>query len=204
MKIQNAVINNPHILPHNLIPILANFDPLAFLTTTSAPVHKPIGNLFEPNRKKPKPKPKPSVPPNVGIVHLNEKPHSTAIHQFSFITHSKPGHPGRPPSQSHAVHLFRPASTYLPSTTWPIKHPDPNNWAGQNDTWEINFVVPPGLRHLLKLEREKLRNLTQGIGGKHKTKKWPVTSSRLAHLDTDVYIGRAGIPFGHSTKWKLR
>lgn len=194
MSIQNAVIKNPHILPHNLIPILANFDPLAFLTT-AAPMHKPIENLFEANRKKPRP----SVPSNVGVVHQDDEKHSaggTSIHQFSFITHSKPSHSRHPPSQSHSVHLFRPASSYSPDSASPINQ--------HNDTWEINYVVPYGLRELLKLEREKLRNLTHGFVGKHKSKKWPITRSRSAHRDNDIFIGRANNPFGHSTKWKLR
>lgn len=158
-------------------------------------MHKPIinGNLFEPNRNKPRP----TVPPNVGVVHVNDKKHSTSIHQFSFITHSKPKHPGHPPSQSHSVQLFRPATSYTPSKH---QHKQPPH----NDTWEINFVVPQGLRDLLKLEREKLRNLTYGIDGKYKGRKWPVTSSRSAHRDNDIFIGRANNPFGHSTKWKLR
>lgn len=181
-------------MPHNLIPILANFDPLAFLTT-AAPTHKPIENLFEPNRKKPRP----SVPSNVANVHQDDKKHAiggTSIHQFSFITHSKPSHSQHPASQSHSVHLFRPATTYLPASASPTKQ--------QNDTWEINYVVPYGLRELLKLEREKLRNLTHGVVGKHKSKKWPITRSRSAHRDNDIFIGRANNPFGHSTKWKLR
>lgn len=191
VSIHNAVIKNPHILPHNLIPILANFDPLSFLTT-AAPTHKPTGSssLYQANWKKPRP----SVPPNVGNVHVNNKKHSTSIHQFSFITHSKPNQSGHPPSQSHSVHLFRPATSYLPSSAS----------STQNDTWEINFVVPQGLRDLLKLEREKLRNLTHNFTGKHKPKKWPITSSRSAHRDNDIFIGRANNPFGHSTKWKLR
>lgn len=186
-------------MPHNLIPILANFDPLAFLTT-AAPTHKPIGNLFEPNWKKPRP----SVPPNVGTVHVNDKKHSTSIHQFSFITHSKPDHSGQPPSQSHSVQLFRPAISYLPTSASPTKHRDPHSWPSRNDTWEINFELPQGLRDRLKLEREKLRNLTHDFDGKHKPNKWPVTSSRSAHRDKDIFIGRANNPFGHSTKWKLR
>lgn len=191
MSIQNAVIKNPHILPHNLIPILANFDPLAFLTTTQ----RPIENLFEANRKKPRP----SVPSNVAVVHQDDKKHTnggTSIHQFSFITHSKPSQSRHPASQSHSVHLFRPANSYLPASASPTKQ--------QNDTWEINYVVPYGLRELLKLEREKLRNLTHGIVGKQKTKKWPITSSRSAHRNKDIFIGRANNPFGYSTKWELR
>lgn len=197
MSIQNAVIKNSHIIPHNFIPILANFDPLSFLTT-AAPTRKPIGNLFDPNRKKPRP----TVPPNVGVVHVNDKDHITSIHQFSFITHSKPAHSKHPPSQSHSVQLFLPASTYLPTSVSP--HRDPPEWPTQNDTWEVNFVVPPPLRDLLKWEREKLRNLTSGFDGKHKPNKWPVTSSRTKHRDSDIFIGRANNPFGHSTKWKLR
>lgn len=178
-------------MPHNFLPIISGFDPLSFLTT-AAPAHHSIDNLFATKKKV-----RPSVAPNVGIVHVNDKKHSTSIHQFSFITHSKPDHTGHPPSQSHSVQLFRPASSYLPTTISPNRHIQPT----RNDTWEINFVVPDALRDLLKLEREKLRNLSHGFDGK---RKWPVTNSRSAHRDKDIFIARANNPFGHSTKWKLR
>lgn len=34
--------------------------------------------------------------------------------------------------------------------------------------------------------------------------RWPITSTRDQHYDSDIFIGRANNPFGHSTKWKFR
>ncbi|KAL7022081.1 hypothetical protein ACKWTF_012127 [Chironomus riparius] len=34
--------------------------------------------------------------------------------------------------------------------------------------------------------------------------RWPITTSRDQHRDSDVFIARANNPFGHSTKWKYR
>ncbi|XP_058453997.1 uncharacterized protein LOC131432003 [Malaya genurostris] len=47
---------------------------------------------------------------------------------------------------------------------------------------------------------EDILNRTRTSTGK--APRWPVTNSRDAHRDEDVFIARANDPFGHSTKWR--
>lgn len=78
----------------------------------------------------------------------------------------------------------------------------------QPDAWDVpGRKVPPELNELLNLEYYQSSQLNLSNTDEDRIMvmpKWPVTSSRSAHLDEDVFIGRANNPFGHSTKWKLR
>ncbi|XP_055644765.1 uncharacterized protein LOC129780472 isoform X2 [Toxorhynchites rutilus septentrionalis] len=67
--------------------------------------------------------------------------------------------------------------------------------------------VPPRHKNpalLLSYDHEKkleeIWNQTQTFSGK--PVRLPITSSRDAHHDDDVFIARANNPFGHSTKWR--
>lgn len=73
----------------------------------------------------------------------------------------------------------------------------------------MNTAIPtksknPGLILSPELEQklEEIYNRTKTIPGK--PPRWPITNSRDAHRDEDVFIARANNPFGHSTKWRWR
>uniref|UniRef100_A0A182NFX8 Bromo domain-containing protein n=1 Tax=Anopheles dirus TaxID=7168 RepID=A0A182NFX8_9DIPT len=48
----------------------------------------------------------------------------------------------------------------------------------------------------------KLEEIYKRTNGSNARVKWPITNSRDAHRDDDVFIARANNPFGHSTKWR--
>uniref|UniRef100_A0A182JWP8 Phospholipase A2 n=1 Tax=Anopheles christyi TaxID=43041 RepID=A0A182JWP8_9DIPT len=48
----------------------------------------------------------------------------------------------------------------------------------------------------------KLQEIYKRTNGSNARIKWPITNSRDAHRDEDVFIARANNPFGHSTKWR--
>ncbi|XP_021706025.1 uncharacterized protein LOC5578548 isoform X2 [Aedes aegypti] len=52
----------------------------------------------------------------------------------------------------------------------------------------------------LEEKLEEVYNRTKAIP--IKPPRWPITNSRNAHRDEDVFIARANNPFGHSTKWR--
>lgn len=197
----NAQLREENLFHSHFVPILANYDPLALLTSSSTTTTSPI----------------PYPPPKHDNKNKN-RPHS--IHQFSFVQHNKPhvhiSPRPRPPqiilSSMHQptqnpVKLFIPSPTYLPRP--PLKkqphnsHRKPFKLDGSSGSWDIKFNISQELRDLLMLERIKLENISQTIGAKS---KWVVTSSRIKHIknEDDVFVARANNPFGHSTKWKLR
>ncbi|XP_055611583.1 uncharacterized protein LOC129758142 isoform X2 [Uranotaenia lowii] len=60
----------------------------------------------------------------------------------------------------------------------------------------------PGLflSHHVEEKLHEVLNRTKQFPGK--PPRWPITNSRDAHRDEDVFIARANDPFGHSTKWR--
>ncbi|XP_053691387.1 uncharacterized protein LOC128739910 [Sabethes cyaneus] len=56
------------------------------------------------------------------------------------------------------------------------------------------------LTNEIEQKLEDILNRTRTIQGK--APRWPITNSRDAHRDRDVFIARANNPFGHSTKWR--
>ncbi|XP_058821537.1 uncharacterized protein LOC131683516 [Topomyia yanbarensis] len=56
------------------------------------------------------------------------------------------------------------------------------------------------LTNEIEQKLEDILNRTKNIKGR--VPRWPVTNSRDAHRDEDVFIARANNPFGHSTKWR--
>lgn len=50
----------------------------------------------------------------------------------------------------------------------------------------------------------KLQEIYKRTNSSNARIKWPITNSRDAHRDEDVFIARANNPFGHSTKWRWR
>lgn len=170
-------ISHSKIFPPQFVPILANYDPLALLTsttTTTTTVSPPFGNLFEPNYPFYRPQ---------------------SVHQSSFIAHQ--------PSDV----LQRPPAAHFPSFPKPslnFQHQHHQHWRPHKpstDTWDIySLNITDELRQLLKAERIHLHNVS--IHLKHT--KFPVTNSRWQHQDDDIFVARSNNPFGHSTKWKLR
>ncbi|XP_065093447.1 uncharacterized protein LOC135714105 [Ochlerotatus camptorhynchus] len=71
-----------------------------------------------------------------------------------------------------------------------------------NSTSDPQRNKNPGLIVSSELEDklEEIYNRTKAIPGK--PPRWPITNSRDAHRDEDVFIARANNPFGHSTKWR--
>lgn len=69
---------------------------------------------------------------------------------------------------------------------------------------EITEDMPKELQLLIQEERDlfELKHGRTPTATDHP--QWPITSSRDAHKDEDVYVARANNPFGHSTKWKYR
>lgn len=72
---------------------------------------------------------------------------------------------------------------------------------------EITEDLPKELQLLIQEERnlfELKHGKTPTAATDNDPPQWPITSSRDAHKDEDVFIARANNPFGHSTKWKYR
>lgn len=195
MRIESPdiALREENLFPPKFVPILANYDPLALLLTTSTTTTKP---------------------------HLPVKPSKwpQTVHQFSFVDHhsSPPARPSRPrPPQIILSSMHQTMTTT--ATQRPINN---NNWFQAHSTthsynshrkpfklessdigWDLKFNVSEELQELLRLEKMKFENISQTIG---LNPKWIVTSSRSKHRDADIFVGRANNPFGHSTKWKLR
>lgn len=185
MRIEYAdsALREENLFPNKFVPILANYDPLALLSTTTPRLHSP---------------------PKQDNKITGNKNWPQSSHQFSFVEHSSPvSHRPRlrpkPPT-----HLFAPAPSYLPPIRRPSKlseinsHRKPFKLDGTSDFWDIRFNISKELLDLLAFERIKLENISS------LKSKWIVTSSRFDHRDEDVFVGRANAPFGHSTKWKIR
>lgn len=66
---------------------------------------------------------------------------------------------------------------------------------------EITSELPQELEQLIREEKRFYQDKEFSAGDEP---QWPITSSRKEHKDNDVFIGRAGNPFGHSTKWHYR
>lgn len=66
------------------------------------------------------------------------------------------------------------------------------------DSMEIPMDISKELTELLQKKNTNMQNQNSTLP----KPKWPLTSSRAAHQDSDVFIARANNPFGHSTKWK--
>lgn len=195
IELSNSGIRQENLFPSQFVPILANYDPLALLTSTTTTTLKPFS------------------PPK----HDKNKHWPHPVHQFTFVEHnSKPSdfhvspRPRPPPiilasmhQTQSPVNLFAPAPSYLPS----VKKPKPNSHRkpfkldNPEGSWDVKFNISKELLDLLTFEKIKLENFTNTLGSKS---KWVVTSSRLNHRDEDVFVARANNPFGHSTKWKLR
>lgn len=170
---------------NKFIPILATFDSLSFLTTTRATPTVPEIPIFDQQDKIP------SHVKSYSFVRLYKQNHVPTTVPAGPLTTPRPL-----TTTSAPVTLFSPADTYLNSGEF--YHEDQNKW-------DYSMYMPDGLRDLLKAERDKLRNYSLSIGYDYKAhRKWPLTSSRSAHRDSDVFIGRANDPFGHSTRWNWK
>lgn len=199
IELTNSGLRKENLFPSKFVPILANYDPLALLTSTSSSTT-----------------PKPYSPPKYDKH--NNWPHS--IHQFSFVEHNNQGNahvsqrPRPPPIILSSMHqptknpvdLFLPAPSYLP----PVKKPSYNSHrkpfkldgSDGGGSWDVKLNISKELLDLLAFEKIKLENISHMIGSK--PNKWIITSSRFNHKDEDVFVGRANNPFGPSTKWKFR
>lgn len=199
----DIALKEENLFPHKFFPILANYDPLALLTSTSTTTPKP----YLPS--------KPSKWPQ-------------SVHQFSFVDHDHHSPPAkirpRPPpiilssmyqstkatapTTQHPINWFLPTTNLYSTTSSSIKQPPsynshrkPFKLDNSGIGWDVKFNVSDELLELLRLEKIKLENISHTIGT---NPKWIVTSSRSKHRDGDVFVARANNPFGHSTKWKLR
>lgn len=183
----------PHIDTKKFIPILATFDSLAFLTTTSRP-STVVPDLPTFDSK---------IPPHiksytfVRMYKQNHIPSTVSPNSSSTIHQQHIPHPPTTPvwtsTTPKVTDLFSPADGYLNAGEY---------IHNQKPRFDYKMYLPDGLRDLLQSERDKLRNISLTIGYNYKAHRmWPVTSSRSAHHDEDVYIGRANNPFGHSTRW---
>lgn len=170
---------------------MATFDSLSFLTTTRSTPTVPEIPIFDQQDKIP------SHVKSYAFVRLYKQNHvPTTVSAWPGTTPHSHSHPHPPTTTSAPVTLFSPADTYLNSGEY--FHEDKTKW-------DYSMYMPEGLRELLKAERDKLRNISLTIGYDYKAhRKWPLTSSRSAHRDGDVFIGRANDPFGHSTRWKWK
>lgn len=92
----------------------------------------------------------------------------------------------RTPVSTNAVLPSAVANTVLNSTSIPQRNKNPG------------LILSSELEDKL----EEIYNRTRTIPGK--PPRWPITNSRDAHRDEDVFIARANNPFGHSTKWRWR
>lgn len=179
-------VNSKHLIGirDRFFPILANFDSLLFLTTTR------------------KPKTTTKATTTKTTTTTERYPHKKPGFSYSFVTHYPPSQiQFGTPSNFPSIDLFSPNPAYLEN---PLATEDPEVFRTVKDTWEVKFQVPNEIRDVLKEERKKLENITHTLNFGSKHNKWPVTKSRAAHKDSDVFIARANNPFGHSTKWKWR
>lgn len=71
-----------------------------------------------------------------------------------------------------------------------------------HESWDVPMKIPHELNNLLSEENLQSQNVSGIL--RSAQPKWPITSSRAAHKDEDVFIARANNPFGHSTKWTWR
>ncbi|XP_055323235.1 uncharacterized protein LOC129578532 [Sitodiplosis mosellana] len=193
IELSNSALRQENLFPKQFVPILANYDPLALLTSTTT--------TFKPH----------STPKHDKNKHW---PHP--VHHFTFVEHNNPTNfhvsqrPRPPPIILSSMHqptqnpvkLFAPAPSYLPPTKTPSpnSHRKPFKLDNAEGSWDVKFNISKELLDLLTFEKIKLENFTNTLGTKS---KWVVTSSRLNHRDGDVFVGRANNPFGHSTKWQL-
>lgn len=184
-------IKKSNIFPPDFVPILASYDPLALLTSTTA---RPF-DLFQPNYV------------------INPQ----SVHQSTFIAHRPPdgnqlAEFQRPPLSGH-----KPPTSSISQTThvqvqhqfqhhhqYPSHHHNrPSHWNHHKplaDTWDIySLNITDELRQLIEAERFHLKNVSINL-----KPKFPVTKSRWKHQDDDIFVARSNNPFGHSTKWKLR
>lgn len=190
IELTSSALKEENLFPNKFVPILANYDPLALLTSTTT-----TPKYYLP-------------PPKYENKHTN-RPHS--IHQFSFVDHHYSHSPNNvqtlprpipPPIILSSMHQPT-APSHLPPARKPShnSHRKPFKLDHFDGSWDIKFNISNELRELLKLEQIKLVNFSQVICSKS---KWIITSSRSKHRDSDIFVARANNPFGHSTKWKLR
>lgn len=199
IHLENSGVRQDNLFPNQFVPILANYDPLALLTsTTTSTTTKRLKVHSPPKHDKNKHWPQP-------------------VHHFTFVEHNSQANshasarPRPPPIILSSMHqptqnpvkLFAPAPAYLPVTKKPSlnSHRRPFKLDNAEGSWDVKFNISKELLDLLAFEKIKLENFTNTLGTKS---KWVVTSSRLNHRDGDVFVARANNPFGHSTKWQLR
>lgn len=173
-------ISHSKIFPAHFVPILANYDPLALLTSTTSTTtaSPPFGNLFQPN--------------------YPFRPQS--VHQSTFIAH-RPSDAllQRPPAASFPKPAAAANFQFAPQSHRPAVHRRPHK--PSPDTWDIYALnITDELRVLLESERIHLKNVSIQL----RQPKFAVTNSRWLHQDDDIFVARSNNPFGHSTKWKLR
>lgn len=101
---------------------------------------------------------------------------------------------------SHTSTGYYTGRIYPTEPSLPMAHSSIDSW----DVPGLNNKVSPELSDLLSLEYYKSENSSSDLSVRNHLPRWPVTNSRAAHVDNDVFIGRANNPFGHSTKWKLK
>lgn len=175
---------NEHLfeLKNKNVPISTTFDSRLYMTTRKPGITLSDLPTFHEKEK---------IPPHVKSYSY------VRVYKQNHIPSSVKPWPVTTPQMTttpQSVTLFSPADTYLNSGEF-----------YRDNKWEVKMEIPDGLRDLLKVEREKLRNISLSIGFDAKDHKiWPLTSSRAAHRDNDVFIGRANNPFGHSTRWKWK
>lgn len=192
VEFTNSGLEQKSLFPHKFLPILANYDPLALLTSSTSTT------------------PKPYLPPKSTKWPQSIHHFTLVEHQDSNKLHSSP-RPRPPPIILSSMHsttqrpknLFVPASSYLPAMKHPPynSHRNPFKIEQSDDVWDFKINIPNELRELLKLERLKLANISQDFDTKS---NWIVTSSWAEHHDDDIFVARANNPFGHSTKWKFK
>lgn len=183
IEFTNSALKQENLFPHKFLPILANYDPLALLTSSTSTTPRPY--LPQKSTKWPQ-----------SIYHF-----TLVEHQNSNKFHSsrRPRPPSIILSSMHPT-TQRPANLFVPA----IKHDshrNPFKLEHSDDAWDFKINIPDELRDLLKLERIKLENISKDIDTKSKL---IVTSSWAKHRDDDIFVARANNPFGHSTKWKFK
>lgn len=177
-------IKKSSIFPPQFLPILANYDPLALLTSsTTSTTNRPFVNLFEPHRPQ-------SVHQSTFVAH-NPSEALNEFHRPPIASFSKPI--TSVSSGGHHQHHDQHQQQHRPSRPWKPQKPSADTW----DIYSLN--ITDELRQLLEAERIHLKNVSI-----HLKPKFPVTNSRWSHQDEDVFVARSNNPFGHSTKWKLR
>ncbi|XP_058116725.1 uncharacterized protein LOC131288402 [Anopheles ziemanni] len=125
-------------------------------------------------------------------------------HRFEHPVLEKPktGHKPEPATMLQAsfnavhqgpVRVQTTSLTSSPGTTTPTR-------ALQNETGAARYKQTGVL--LSEQVGVKLQEIYRRTNGSNARVKWPITNSRDAHRDEDVFIARANNPFGHSTKWR--